>query len=117
MTNPKHKSFGIPLDQWIATIPNELEFDAVGLWQIIPTFRDAFGLSGEELTTATRQALRGLLSAGALPVIASSRAGEDWEFDDSYGTTASEIEENIVTRWLSPNDPPDLGDVWFALLD
>ncbi len=41
---PTDKYFGTPLSEWMSSIPNELPDDAVGLWQIIPALRRAFGL-------------------------------------------------------------------------
>jgi hypothetical protein len=46
-SEPKDRFSGRPLSQWLAEIPNELEIDAVGLWQIIPRLRRDFGLERE----------------------------------------------------------------------
>lgn len=33
-TEPVDRFFGVPMSEWIARLPNELDVDAVGLWQI-----------------------------------------------------------------------------------
>lgn len=117
-TQPRHRSFGTPLDQWIAGIPAELPIDAVGLWQIIPPLRDAFGLDGEALIAATRRVLRALLAAGALPVVGSRTGpgpGPDWRPTDAYGAAPDIIVEGVIASWLASGRDPGLGDLWFAL--
>lgn len=51
------KYFGIPLSEWIERTPNELEMDAVGLWQIVPVGRESFGLEGEALKDFVRRSV------------------------------------------------------------
>ena len=74
-SEPTHSYFGTPLSEWISLIPNELEDDAVGLWQIIPTLRKAFGLEGAELERAIREALAKLLARGTKRI--AQKVGEE----------------------------------------
>ncbi len=65
---PRHKYFGMPIDEWVFRIPNELAQDAVGLWQIVPCFIHDFGLSGEMLEQYVRASIELLIARGAVPV-------------------------------------------------
>jgi hypothetical protein len=108
-----HRFHGTSAADWIARVPNELEVDAVGLWQIIPAGRHGFGFSGADLEQFTREALSELLARGALPV-----TGQDgvWVIEHRYGAKADEIIDNVVKKWLSEGmRDPDVGDVWFGL--
>lgn len=67
MIEPGDKYFGIPMGEWIRRVPDELEVDGVGLWQIIPVGRDSFGLSGEPLVEFTQRCILAFLSRGARP--------------------------------------------------
>lgn len=78
-TEPAHRYFGTPLSNWIAAVPNELEIDAVDLWQIIPALRLSFSLEGEALERAVRQALAALLVRGARPVVGVSARDGSWK--------------------------------------
>lgn len=49
-------------------IPNKLEGDSVGLWQIIPVGEDGFGLSGDHLENFAYQCVLALLQQGAIPI-------------------------------------------------
>ena len=112
-SEPTHSYFGTPLSEWISLIPNELEDDAVGLWQIIPTLRKAFGLEGAELERAIREALAKLLARGARPIFGVK--GRGWELATQYGDAPDAIIDAIIAEWHRMGRDPDFGDVWFAL--
>ncbi|MGZ3304603.1 MAG: hypothetical protein ACXU8U_01980 [Asticcacaulis sp.] len=112
MPEPKHKLFGIPLSEWIEKIPNELELDAVGLWQIIPTFKEEFGLEGANLQVALSQAIAALMLRGAVPV-----DGVTWSRKENYGTTPLEIAANVMKEIEARKITPDLEGLWFAIPD
>lgn len=102
---------GITISEWIGKIPNELEYDYVGLWQIVQTGKYKFGLLGPELTAFARLAVTALLDRGAVPV-----DGPNPKRETKYGTSNEQIIDNIVGIWLRDNAPdPDVGDVWFGL--
>lgn len=113
---PINKYNGVTLSDWIKACPNELDIDAVGLWQIIPTMRRGFGLSGGDLDQAVRDALRALLARGALPVVGSTSDGIGyWTHTPRYGEEASATVEAVIAEWHAMGRAPDVGDVWFAL--
>ncbi len=111
---PVDKYFGMPLSEWVERIPNELEMDAVGLWQIIPVGKDSFCLTGEELRNFTKLAIIKLLEHGAVPVRASQKKDEFWVHQKQYGNQHEEIAESIINEWGKNNIDPDVDGIWFA---
>lgn len=111
---PINKYFGTPMSDWIARIPNELEVDAVGLWQIIPVGIDSFGLSGEALEDFSRQCIVALLQSGAIPVVPAS-APTYWEPELEYRGSHEEIANQIVNAWKAHKLVPDYDGLWFWL--
>ncbi len=110
--NKRHRSYDMSAAEGGALAPNELDIDAVGLWQVIPVGRHEFGLDGEDLKTFVRTALKGLLAKGATPITGRDKT---WVAEHGYGTEPEEIIETVVKVWLSKNmRDPDVGDVWFG---
>jgi hypothetical protein len=116
-SEPIDRYFGVPLSEWVSRIPNELEADAVGLWQIVPVGRDNFGLSGERLRDFVRRGVVALLSAGAVPVRPASEKESFWQRQSSYGVGVEEIADNVVEEWERSGSDPDQDGLWFALLN
>jgi hypothetical protein len=114
-SQPVHSFFGTPLDEWIECTPNELEFDAIGLWQIIPDLRKSFGLSGDALEHATREVLTKILDRGAHPIVGSFDKPGTWERVTKYGENSIDIVNAIVAEWCTIDRNPDVEDVWFGL--
>lgn len=117
MTNsdPIDRYFYVPLSEWIEGIPNELEVDAVGLWQIVPVGRDGFGLAGDALREFVERSIDALLCRGAVPVRASAVEGEFWFPDQTYGETKENMIKSIIAEWENSGKDPDPDGVWFAL--
>lgn len=111
------KYFGTSLDEWIERTPNELEVDAVGMWQIVPVGMDSFGLSGEGLEDFVRRSVIALINRGAKPVRPSSQKGICWEKQPQYGNFPDEIAENVLSEWISSEEEPNENGLWFALVD
>jgi hypothetical protein len=109
----RHKHYGTTIEEWILKVPGELPVDAVGLWQIVSSGREGFGLSGDSLVDFVRRCLTGLLSAGAKPVIGATDNEHIWITVD-YGDKPERIIEAIVQEWQNAGRDPDVGDVWFA---
>jgi len=108
----RHRCYDMSAADWVALVPNELDIDAVGLWQIIPVGRHEFGFDGEDLATFIRTALKGLLAREAIPITGRDKS---WVAERKYGTGSEEIIETVVKVWLSKNmRDPDVGDVWFG---
>jgi len=114
---PVDKYFGVPLSEWIERIPNELEVDAVGLWQIVPVGRDNFGLTGDSLRDFVRRGIVALLKKGAVPVRPDQKQGALWNSHTCYGDAPDEIADNIIIEWENSGIDPDEDGLWFALLN
>ena len=108
---PLHNSFMVPVDECIDRIPNELAVDAVGLWQIVPTFSKDFGLSGSDLRYYTKRAIEALISRGAVPV----------EFPDSNEARDDlmkngKVDVDRIMEYLdSLGREPTVDDIWLEL--
>ncbi len=111
----RHKRTGETVDEYIAKIPNELAVDAVGLWQIVPVARDAFGLEGASLVDFIRRSLLALFARGAKPAMMRKGTGR-WIFRD-YGDTPESMATAIITEWqkLGCKDPEPFDSLWFVL--
>ncbi len=113
---PRHRLYGETMSEVVTGYGDELEIDAVGIWQLVPAGRQGFGLEGDALTEFMRRCVKELLSRGAVPVLGGGDSEHDWIVQRRYGTQPDEILENVIAEWLangSPNDDP--GGLWFAL--
>lgn len=108
---PIDKYFGTPMSEWIARVPNELDMDAVGLWQIIPVGIDSFGLSGARLDNFVRRCIIALLRRGAVPVRSPSGPTAT-EYQGSH----EEIANQIIQEWKAGTPVADHDGLWFALV-
>jgi hypothetical protein len=111
---PRHRYFGTPIDEWISRVPNELTRDAVGFWQIVPTFKQWFGLSGPSLEQCVRECIELLLRNGALPVQGNAKTNT-WQLRSDLVAERHAMLENIIAYWHALGRDPDVGDIWFAL--
>ncbi|MCZ8396174.1 hypothetical protein HGQ98_13970 [Achromobacter ruhlandii] len=109
--------FGQTMAECINTIAGELPTDAVGMWQIIPTGRQEFGLSGDDLTEFVRRCVLALLDRGAKPVVGGGGTEYDWLLQLQYGKSNEEIVNAVIREWLNSGATDcDPGGLWFALL-
>ncbi|MEN6586584.1 MAG: hypothetical protein ABFE02_11150 [Sulfuricella sp.] len=112
----RHRHFGDTIAEYIEKVPNELQIDAVGLWQVVPVGRYDFDLHGEELVDYVRRNIYALLERGAKPVVGATDGVHYWELQTQYGSTSEEIVNAVVTEWLAAGGgDPDPGGLWFAL--
>ena len=95
-------------------VPNELEVDAVGLWQIVPCFKRDFGLQGAELERYVRQCISLLLERGAVPVWGNDNK-DGWQIWTGLSSHPGPTLEKVIEYWHALGRDPDLGDIWFAL--
>jgi hypothetical protein len=109
---PIDKYFGISMSEWISRIPNELEVDAVGLWQIIPVGIDSFGLSDEALEDFAYRCIVALLQRGAIPVRSVSGVS-GWVPEATYQGSHEEVANKIINDWKSHKLVPDHDGLWF----
>lgn len=113
----RDKYYGYTIAEAIRLIPGELPIDAVGLWQIVPTGRDGFGLKGPALKDFVRRGIDALLDAGALPVRHEPGSEFEWDIQRQYGSDREQIINAIIEEWQAmPDDALILcGEgVWFA---
>ena len=113
---PVHRIYKIPMSDWISMMANELEIDAVGLWQIIPCGREDFSLDESDLVDFVQRCIISLLERGAKPVLGGGKKGDyPWIVQYHYGETNEEIAENIINEWSGWSfADPSLGGIWFA---
>jgi hypothetical protein len=101
---------------WLENMPNELDVDAIGLWQIIPTGTREFGLAGLQLEEFIERAVLAILDRGAVPVKGNSNPEIGWRRFNDYGISKREITDNLVRFWLyNANREPDVEDLWFIM--
>ena len=112
---PQHVFFGTSLDEWMTGYTHELEDDIVGLWQIVPTLRKGFGLTGDALESATRKVMISLLDRGAHPITGSTDKPDAWKRVTRYGQNPMDIADSVIAEWRASGHDPDFGDVWFGL--
>lgn len=96
---PRDKGSGETISEAISQYPQELDRDAVGIWQIVPGGRMDFGLSGDALADYVRRTIYALLDAGAVPVRHVPGNGFRWSRQKQYGLTREEIAEAIIAEW------------------
>ena len=108
-STPNHN--GMPIEEWIERVPNELPTDAVGLWQFVRSFRVLFGLTGESLESHVRKCVAKLIERGALPVQGDADRG--WSLREDLAGAQSV--EKVIAYWKSRDREPDVGGLWFVL--
>lgn len=117
---PRHKDTGETISEVIALIPNELKYDVVGVWHIVPDGETGFGLSGSDLANFLKRAILALLEAGAVPVRHFAGSDYEWVRQNQYGTTPENIADAIVKEWEPvSNDSRSMIEhcPWFARPD
>ena len=110
----RHKLFGTAIEEWIEKVPGELSIDAVGLWQIVSSGREGFGLSGDGLVDFVRRCILTLTAKGARPVVGATDNVHIWTTVD-YGQPDESAADAIISQWITSGQDPDAGGVWFAL--
>jgi hypothetical protein len=104
------------MSQWIEEAANELPYDAVGVWKIVPDGRMGFGLEGDALIDYVRRQITELVSRGAVPVRGGGQTEHFWIVQRQYGSRPEEIAENVMREWLARGaTEEDPGWLWFAL--
>jgi len=115
MKQPTDKYYGIPMDEWIIRLPEDLKQDAVALWHLVAGGRDSFDLDSTELVEFVRKSIQVLLEHGALPVVADIGGNNDWRLSDAYQTGTGDTVDAILADWLNLGCDPDIGGLWFSL--
>lgn len=110
---PKDRYYGVTLSEWIKNIPNELEIDAVGFWQLVASGRDSFEFNDTDLLNFLNLAINSLLDKGAKPVRASENG--EWIVQNQYGKESGVIASNILKEWSEAGVDPDEDGIWFSI--
>jgi hypothetical protein len=105
---------GTTLNECVAAFPNELQVDAVGLWQVVNTLRRRYGLQEPELAVHVRKSIEGLLAAGAVPVVGSSKDNL-WHVAAGFDQHGEDRTEALLRYLEALGRDPDVGDLWLAL--
>jgi hypothetical protein len=95
----RHPETGDTLAEVISKFPNELDQDAVGVWQINEIGRRDFKLSGDAMADFLRRSVLALLDRGAVPVKHIAGSGYEWVLQKQYGNVRDEIADAIVREW------------------
>ncbi len=106
------KDFGIPMSEWISRIPNNLEYDIVGLWEIIPTGRERFDLAGDDLVDFVRRCFVGVLDHGG-KFKCGLNDHPNWKSIEDFSGTSAEIASRLVDAWTRSETEPDWYELWF----
>lgn len=114
MNDAIHQRNGTPLSTYAASVANELQVDAVGLWQVFNTLRRGFGLEDLELAVHVRKCIEALFAAGAVPVVGSAK-DKAWYLAGGFGQQGDAKVEAVLLYIRSLGRDPDVGDLWFAL--
>ena len=107
---------GFTPNEFIEDHLNELNEDAIGLWQFVGD-KLLFDFTDEELEEYLYIAIKRLIDIGAKPVVMSS-GKYLWDIQTKYGNTPEEIANNIIKEWRekqnTENTIDDLNGLWFA---
>ena len=114
---PKHKSGGETISEWIPLMANQLNDIGIGLRSIIYDGRKEFGLEGSALVDFVRRSLYVLVERGAKPRHWGKPGDPDRNIPLHYGADSSrEIVEGVIADWLAGGGGDlEYGDFWFAL--
>lgn len=92
-----HKFYGTPIYEWISKVPNELPQDAVGMWQLVTSGEEGFGLEEEDLDEYISLCIAGILNAGAKPVYGQKKETYSiWVLNKKYIGSNDEIVKLIL---------------------
>ncbi|MCE3233585.1 MAG: hypothetical protein K0R98_1842 [Rickettsiaceae bacterium] len=104
------------LNESIAGYINELNVDAVGLWQIVNEAHRVFKLQDKDLVGFVKKHIESILNAGASPVWSKENGKYDWTLATEYGDTVEKITNSIITEWEKQGlKELNFDSIWFAL--
>jgi hypothetical protein len=110
----RKRALGATVQEYVATIPYEVDGDGESLWHIVPGGR-SFGFEGADLQEFVRLCILSLLKAGGVPVRHASSGDLEWAEQTQFGTEPNRIADAIIAEWQAAGggDPPWEG-LWFA---
>lgn len=86
--------------------PNMLNLDLYGLWDVVATGREGYGLRDHELRDYVHLYVKTLVSAGGI-VIEVGPADRDrfWVAAARYGSLPHEVADTILSEWVAFGEP------------
>jgi len=116
MSEPVNRFHGMSLSAWEKALPNNLNYDAEGLYSVVGGLRGGFGLRGGRLVDAVRRNVLNLLQLGARPVLGAPKVSRKfWIEQLQYGSEPEQIADNLIKEWLEAGCDPDISGVWLAI--
>ncbi|WP_077003535.1 hypothetical protein [Variovorax sp. KK3] len=109
-----HLRTGISDSDWIQRSLDESESDPVGMWQMVKTGRDGFGLSGPALEDFVRRFISEMVAGGAHPIVGDRSAPFGWRRTIDHGDKPVDIAASLINSWKRSGIDPDVDGVWFA---
>lgn len=113
----KDKWFGLNIQEYLNGLVIELKRDAVGLFTIVDTGRDGYGLANGSLELFVRNAITLLLEEGALPSEGNRSNSSVWQPVSCADNSPNGVCDYIIDSWKSSGSDPNAGDVWFIMPD
>ncbi|WP_353568951.1 hypothetical protein [Haloferula sargassicola] len=113
----KDHIFGLSMGEWIARIPNDLDNDGVGLWEIIRDGRESFSLEGDDLKEFVFLAIVSIMKEGGVPAIPSLSNKNIWGAARGYQGGESTVARKVIDQWTESGVDPDTEGIWFARID
>lgn len=110
----RHIKSGILDTEWFHLSLEEAKSDPVGLWEIVKTGRQGFGLEGEPLERFVHDYVLAMLKGGSSPIVGDRTRSSGWQPVFHYGDNAETAAVAIIAEWKTRLKDPDESDVWFA---
>ena len=106
----KSRSGVTTIERYLEKAHEELDFDLVGLWNLIPEGRETYGLKDAELREFLVYAIIQLLEYGGKVIEQQGSTNVYWEETTRFGTAPEKIALNIVKEWNAQGEPDP--EVW-----
>jgi hypothetical protein len=114
MSEPRERETGATIDEFLRVAPDELQIDAVGMWQIVAMGKGGFELTDAQLVEFVRRYIRVLLEHGAKPVVGVRSGPTHWLVQEQYGSMSADIEDAVIDKWQRSPEIAEPGGLWFA---
>lgn len=103
----RSRSLGDTVEEYVSTIPYEVDGDGESLWKIVPGGR-SFGFEGADLQEFVRLCIMSILKAGGVPVRHALTGDLEWREQTQFGSEPDTIANAILAEWQAAGggDPP-----------
>jgi hypothetical protein len=101
--NLRYNGTGSLAPDYMLAIAKQSAYETIGMWEIIPAGRQAFGLTGSQLSEFIRQFIFVLITSGWVPVKVDTSVPGHWKWveQEQYGSAPDVISVAIVDEWKS----------------